>query len=102
MCTRMKMCNCDCARAMCRKKCVQQVSVCTCRHEVIPSVAPSALQASVCDEQLVGIGGEIAPGIVSHRHETYAVRKHAAPPVTYSDPSLVVQGFQPRPHQKVQ
>ena len=29
MCTRMKMCSCDCARAMCRKMCVQQVSVCT-------------------------------------------------------------------------
>ena len=29
MCTRMKMCKCDCARAMCRKMCVQQVSVCT-------------------------------------------------------------------------
>ena len=28
-CTRMKMCKCDCARAMCRKMCVQQVSVCT-------------------------------------------------------------------------
>ena len=27
--TRMKMCKCDCARAMCRKLCVQQVSVCT-------------------------------------------------------------------------
>ena len=26
---------------------------------VIPSVAPNALQASVCDEQLVSIGGEI-------------------------------------------
>ena len=29
-------------------------------HEAIPSVAPDALQAPVCDEQLVGIGGEIA------------------------------------------
>ena len=29
MCTRMKMCEDDCARAMCRKMCVQQVSVCT-------------------------------------------------------------------------
>ena len=29
MCTRMKMCKCDCARAMCRKMCVQQVSGCT-------------------------------------------------------------------------
>ena len=28
--------------------------------EVIPPVAPNALQASVCDEQLVSIGGEIA------------------------------------------
>ena len=28
--------------------------------EVIPSVAPNALQASVCDEQLVTVGGEIA------------------------------------------
>ena len=27
---------------------------------MIPSVAPNALQASLCDEQLVGIGGEIA------------------------------------------
>ena len=27
--TRIKMCKCDCARAMCRKMCVQQVSVCT-------------------------------------------------------------------------
>ena len=27
---------------------------------MIPSVAPDASQASVCDEQLVGIGGEIA------------------------------------------
>ena len=27
--TRMKMCKCDCARAMCRKMCVRQVSVCT-------------------------------------------------------------------------
>ena len=33
-----------------------------CRHKVIPSVAPNASQASVCDEheRLVGIGGEIA------------------------------------------
>ena len=29
MCTRMKMCTCDCAHAMCRKMCVKQVSVCT-------------------------------------------------------------------------
>ena len=29
--------------------------------EVIPSVAHNKLQASACDEQLVSIGGEIAP-----------------------------------------
>ena len=29
MCTLMKICRCDCARAMCRKMCVQQVSVLT-------------------------------------------------------------------------
>ena len=28
MCTRMKMCRCDCARAMCRKMCVQQTGEC--------------------------------------------------------------------------
>ena len=28
--------------------------------EVIPSVVPGALRASVCDEQLESIGGEIA------------------------------------------
>ena len=32
----------------------------SCRHEVFPSVAPNASQASVYDEQLAGIGGEIA------------------------------------------
>ena len=29
MCTRMRMCGCDCARAVCRKMCVRQQSVCT-------------------------------------------------------------------------
>ena len=34
--TRMKMCGCDCARAMCRKMCVQQVRVCT--HPVVHTI----------------------------------------------------------------
>ena len=29
-------------------------------REVTPSVVPNSLQASVCDEQLMSIGGEIA------------------------------------------
>ena len=32
------MCKCDCARAMCRKMCVQQVSVCTCLRPEGPRV----------------------------------------------------------------
>ena len=36
------------------------VSVHVVVSEVIPSVALNALQAAVCDEQLVSIGGEIA------------------------------------------
>ena len=36
------------------------VSVHVVVKEVIPSVAPDALQAAVCDEQLEGFGGEIA------------------------------------------
>ena len=36
------------------------VSVHAVVSEVIPSVAPNALQAAVCDEQLVSVGGEIA------------------------------------------
>ena len=40
-----------------------------CRHKVIPSVAPNALQASSCDEQLVGIGGEIAVSRSTPRHQ---------------------------------
>ena len=36
------------------------VSVNVVVNDVSPSVAPNALQASMCDEQLVGIGGEIA------------------------------------------
>ena len=36
------------------------VSVYVVVREVTPSVAPNALQASVCDEQLMSIGGEIA------------------------------------------
>ena len=36
------------------------VSVHAVVSEVIPSVAPNALQSTVCDEQLLSTGGEIA------------------------------------------
>ena len=43
--------------SQCKRSCQ-----CACRPqwEVTPSVVPNALQASVCDEQLMSIGGEIA------------------------------------------
>ena len=56
MCTSTKMCKCDCARAMCRKLWVQQVSVCT--HTVVHGVVVlhvyetlKALSRKFCQEK---------------------------------------------------